>query len=125
MNLREVSNPKIDVKLINNSPYISIYTSIEGSINSSGEQFDYTNTDNIIKLENSANEYFENLLKEYLYKISKEYDSDIAGFSGYLKAKFLTTDLFNKINWNDIFKDSYFDVKVKTKITSSQLFNRE
>lgn len=125
INLNKASPPLIDVDLINNTPFISIDISVKGSINSSGEQFDYTSLDNIKRIEQATNEYLESLLKEYLYSISKGYNSDVSGFGGLLSAKFLTIDDFNKVHWNEIFKDSFFDVKVETKITSSHLFNKE
>ena len=35
------------------------------------------------------------------------------------------TEEFNKIHWDKIFKDSFFDVKVETSLNSSNLFNRK
>ena len=102
-----------------------IDVTLEGSINSSGEQFDYTNFENINAVEKATNEYVESLMNEYLYLISKDYNSDIGGFGGKLALKFMTTDEFNKVHWSEIFKDSYFDVEVTTSITSSHLFHKE
>lgn len=125
LNLRKNTKAMIDVNLINNTPFISIQFSVEGSINSSGEDFNYTILDNIKAVEQSANEYLEGLLKEYLYMISKEYDSDIVGFGGMLASKFPTADEYEKIHWDEIFKDAYFEINVDTSITSSHLFNKE
>lgn len=125
LNLKKNTTPIIDVSLINHTPFITINASIEASINSSGEQFDYTVPENIKLVEQAANQYLNGLLKEYLYIISKEYNSDIAGFSGMLASKVLTADEFEKVHWNEIFQDSYFEVNVDTKITSSHLFNKE
>lgn len=125
INLKKNSPPIIDVNLINNSPYITIEIFVDGSINSSGEEFDYTNLNNIKKVEEASNKYIENLLKEYLYSISKDYNSDISGFGGILASKFLTADDYDKVHWNEIFKDSFFEIHVDTKIQSSHLFNKE
>lgn len=125
LNLKRIKSPDIDVSLINNTPLISIDLCIQASIDSSGEEFDYTNTKNIKTVEEATNKYLEQLIKEYVYKITKDYNSDVAGFGGYLASKYLTNDKFEKVYWNEIFKDSYFDVKVNTTITSSHLFNKE
>jgi len=125
LNLRKTGNPIIDINLINNTPFIKITAYLEGSINGSGEQFDYTSSENIKLVEKATNEYLESLMNEYLYIISKKYNSDIAEFGGRLASKFSTIDEYNKIHWNEIFKDSFFEVEIKTTITSSQLFNKE
>lgn len=125
INLEKTTDPIVDVDLINNTPFITIHISVEGSINSSGEEFDYTAPENIKKIELATNKYLESLLKEYLYSISKNYNSDVTGFGGILSSKFLTAKEFDKVHWNEIFKDSFFKVTVDTKITSSHLFNKE
>lgn len=125
LNLRKITTPNIDVNLINNTPFISIQVDIEASINSSGEQFDYTILENIKLVEKSTSEYLESLINEYLYTISKDYNSDIAAFGGFLSSKFATTEELQKVHWNEIFKDSSFEVDVNTRITASHLFNKE
>ncbi len=125
INLEKTTPPIIDVHLINNTPFITIKISVQGSINSSGEEFDYTAPKNIQKIEFAANTFIENLIKEYLYSISKKYNADVTGFGGLLSAKFMTVNEFHKAHWNEIFRDSFFEVSVDTKITSSHLFNKE
>lgn len=125
LNLKKTTNSVIDVSLINHTPLISVDISIEGSIDSSGEEFDYTHTENIRKVEESCNTYLEKLIREYLYSISKDYHSDIVGFGGILASKFLTEDEYSKVHWNEIFQDSFFEINVNTRITSSHLFNKE
>ena len=106
-------------------PLISINIFPEGNILSSGKSFDYTNTDNIKIVENAVNSYIKTNTKEYLYKITKEYNSDIVGFKGAFKSKFLTETDFDKTHWDEIFKDSIYEVSVNTLINSSSLFNKE
>ena len=125
VNLRKVKSPEVSVKLENNTPFIKINLSLQGSINSSGEEFDYTNPGNIQKVETSCNQYIEALINTYLNKIVKEYHSDIVGFGGMLSSKYLTLDDFEKIHWNDIFENSNYEIHVHTQITSSQLLNKE
>lgn len=115
----------ISIDVINGTPYISITIFPEGTVRSSGSSFNYIEDKNITTLENTTNSYLENLLKEYLYNISKKYNSDIAGFKALYKSKFFTRDEFEKIHWNDIFQDSFFEVKVNTRINSSNLYSKE
>ena len=125
LNLHQTVSPNIDIILINSTPYINIDIQLDANISSSGKSFDYTKIENIKLVEQSANNYLQNLLKSYLYKISNDYKSDIIGFGEILSIKYLTSDDFDRIHWNEIFKDSVFDVNVKTRINSSYLFNKE
>ena len=118
-------NTDIDIEIINGSPLISITAYPEGTIRSSGSSFNYINNKNIKVVESTVNSYFEILLKEYLYNISKKYNSDIVGFEGIYRANFLTKNEFNQYHWDEIFQDSFFDVKINSKINSSNLFNKE
>lgn len=79
LNLLRTTSPIINVELINNTPFVTINIDIEGSINSSGEQFDYTLLENIRTIEVATNEYLKSLINEYLYSITKDYNSDVAG----------------------------------------------
>lgn len=115
----------INVSLVNNSPFIEIDIYPKCYIRSSGKKYDYTTTKNIEKLENATNAYLENIVKNYLYVITKKYNSDIVGFGKKLSSKYLTLDEFDKIHWNDIFSNSFYKVNVHTKITSSKLFNKQ
>ena len=76
-------------------------------------------------IKNAVDKYLSNLIKDYLYKISREYNSDIAYFSEILSTKYLTVQEFNKVPWENIFKDSVFEVSVNSSINSSYLFNKE
>ena len=67
----------------------------------------------------------EKLVKNYLYTISKKYNSDVTGFKALYKGNFFTREEFDKIHWDDVFQDSFFDVTINSKINSSNLFNKE
>ena len=125
LELKPIKAPDIDVNLVNNTPFVNINLDFQGDISSSGENFDYVTSNNLESVEITANQYIEKLIKDYLYTITKEYNSDISTFQGILASKFLTEDEFDKVHWNEVFKDSYFDVNVNTKITATHLFNRE
>ncbi len=115
----------IDIDLINGTPFVCIDVYPEGSITSSGKTFDFINYDNIKSVEDATNKYLESLIKEYLYNISKNFNSDIIGLGGLYKAQFLTEEEFDKIEWEKIFQDSFFKVEVHSIVNSSNLFNKE
>lgn len=115
----------LNIDVINGTPYIAIDVYPEAFISSSGRNFDFTNSDNIKLVENETNAYLTEIIKNYLYDITKKYNSDIIGFGCLYKSKFLTEEDFNKIEWKKIFQDSFFEVNVNSKINSSNLFNKE
>lgn len=125
LNINLYKNTDISIDIVNNSPVISLDIYPEGSILSSGEKYDYTDSENIKKAELSANNYINEIVKNYLYKISKDFNSDIVGFSGIYSATIPTKDEFDKVHWNNIFQDSFFKISVKTHINSNSLFNRQ
>jgi len=118
-------NTNIDINIINGSPLISLSVYPEGTIRSSGSVFNYIDNTQITTVEHATTAYLEKILKDYLYTISKKYNSDIVGFKGIFQASFLTKEDFDNVHWDEIFQDSFFDIEFKTKINSSNLFNKE
>ena len=116
---------EIKIDLINGSPFISLTVYPEGTIKSSGSIFNYIDDNNIKSVETATSNYLEKILKDYLYTITKQYNSDIVGFKGIYQSRFLTKEEFDKVHWDEIFQDSYFNISLKTKINSSNLFNKE
>ena len=118
-------NTEIKIDVINGSPFIILTIYPEGTIRSSGSIFNYIDNNNITSVEHATTNYLEKILKDYLYTISKKYNSDIVGFKGIYQSTFTTKEEFSKIHWDEIFRDSYFKINLKTKINSSNLFNKE
>lgn len=118
-------NTEIYINLINGSPLISIIAYPEGTIKSSGSIFNYIDNEKITSVENATSNYLKKILEDYLYSISHKYNSDIVGFKAICQSQFVTKEEFDKINWDSIFQDSFFDIELKTKINSSNLFNKE
>ncbi len=116
---------EVAINIINGTPYIELTVYPKGAIRSSGSIFNYINNDNINKLETATNNYLKKVITDYLYSISKEYNTDVIGFKGICQSKYLTEDEFDKVHWNEVFQDSFFDVNVKSEINSSNLFNKE
>lgn len=128
-NLMDISisleKTKIDVSIINNTPFIKIDSEIVGKVKSSTNDFDYSSLESISIIENYLNDYLSSLINTYVYKISREFNSDICYFGENLATKYKTLEEFEKIHWDEIFKDTVFDISVKSKIHSSYLFNQE
>lgn len=106
-------------------PYISSDISLNGSITSGSLDFDYSNKENIAKIENSVNNYISELCVSSFNKLSKEYNSDISKFYQYLSYKYLTKQDLEKVNWVNVFKDSVFTVNCSCEILSSYLFLKQ
>ena len=115
----------ISIDIINGSPLISLSVYPEGTIRSSGSIFNYIDDSKITTVENATTTYLEKILKDYLYTISKKYNSDIVGFKGICQYSYLTKEEFDLIHWDEIFQDAFFEIEFKTKINSSNLFNKE
>ncbi len=123
MYLYTKSNPKINVKLINGSPYISVKLKLEAKILSLDENSNYITELRLNDISNSANQYITNLISDYLYKTSKEYESDINQFGKYTLKLFSTTNDFENYNWLENYKNSFFDVNIDTNVQSALLLS--
>ena len=113
------------LNIINNTPFISCDIFIAAEIATSGKHFDYTSSENIKIVENTTEKYLKYLITDYLYILSKEYNSDILNFKNMYSRKCLTNQDFEKVHFDDVYKDSYFDVNVQVDISSTHLFERE
>ena len=119
------NNSEIYVDLVNNTPYISINIYIESALANTYFDFDYTSRDNIEILENATSKYLQELILDYLYEISHTLNTDICGFKNKLANNYLTTEEFNQINWEKIFRDSYFEVNVENTLNYNGLFIKD
>lgn len=115
-------NTKNKVKLVNKSPFIETNVYIIASITAVSLSTDYSKLKHINIIEDYVSSYIESNISNLLYKTSKYYKSDVVGFGKNLTYKFLTIDDWKKLNWSDLYKDSFFKVKVETKIKSGSLF---
>lgn len=112
------------VKLINNYPYIKTNTEITARILSLTNGIDYTDKENLKKVEEYANNYLETQIKKYLYKTSKELRSDIAGFGKELRKGYLTLAEFYQSDWLNNYENAFFDVNIKANVIDSYLFTK-
>jgi len=125
ISLKLKKDTKIDSNIVNNYPYIKINSFLEYSIESSTNSFNTKSIEDVEILEKYVNNYLEELIKNFLYTISHVYNTDICNFENYLSSKYLSEDDFKKIHWSDIYKDSFFEVKVNGMISNGGLFSED
>lgn len=111
----------VTVDIVNGSPYIIFSEKFVGKIYSASKDKEYLNAEEIKNLSDLSNKYLENILKNYLYKTSATYGSDINDFGRYALSKFLTIDQFNEYDWKNNYKNSTFKVSVDTQVQTGFL----
>lgn len=116
------STPKISVDFINNSPFVQVDLKINAKI-LSGNSSNSLDANYLNSITEELNSYLTDITLDYLYTISKEYNSDIAGIGKYATKKFWTISDFENYNWLDNFKDCFFDVNVDSNVISELLLN--
>ena len=121
--IHQKKKPKINLDFINGTPYISIEVFLEGYGLTLNKHIDYSSPVTLEQINKSAEQYLKSELENYLYKTSKEFKSDIAGFGKYALSKYLTIDKWHKSNWLENYKNSFFDVTVNVNIKSGYEFN--
>lgn len=119
--LQLVKHPKHKVNLVNGSVYIDSNISLEARILSMDENSNYLSEEEVSRLEKAINSYMTSKVYDYLYKISKEYNSDIDGFGSYVVRNFTTYEEWKNFNWLQNFKNSFFNVTVNTTVKSSYI----
>ena len=112
------------VELVNNSPYISTDIKINAKILSSEKNSNYFEKDNLELIKNYASSYVKSNVENYLYKTSKEFKSDIAGFGKYMLPKYLTWQDWIDSDWSNNYENAFFDVSIETNIQSGYLYNK-
>ena len=115
---------KINVDIVNGSPYIKIDGAFNAKVYSMDENASYLNPDVLASLSNTCNRYLEDVLLSYLYKTSVEFKSDISGIGKYALSNFSTNTEFKNYNWVDNYVNSTFKVTVNTTVDSGFLLNK-
>ena len=122
--IKEIKKPKINCSLINNYPFIEINLFLEYDILSSSYNINLNSITENELLEQSINNYLEEIILNFLYEISHQYNVDICNFENKFSANYLTLEEFDKINWNSIYKDSYFNINIKGTIKDFGIFSK-
>ena len=122
--ITEQKSPKISVKLINGTPFIELDINILANILSLDENLDYSSEENLKIIESSTNSYLEQKILSYLYKTSKEYNSDIANLGRHIIKNYSTWNDWIESDWLYNYQNSFFKVNLNTTIQSGQLFTK-
>ena len=117
-------SPKINVKLINGTPYIECNISLNANILSLDKNSNYSDEKNLETIKNYTDSYLEKSILSYLYKTSKEYKSDIDNFGKYVLNNYLTWNDWENSNWLSNYQNAFFTVNVDTTIYSGQLYTK-
>ena len=112
---------QIDINIINGTPFIKTNIIANARISSINDISQEMSEERLKRIEESAANYLKELLYNYLYKTSKEYHSDIAGFGKYALKEFKTNTEFEEYNWLSHYQDAFFEVNTKVKIKSGFL----
>ncbi len=121
LRVRLINDTKNKVKLTNTGPYITSKVRLEARILTMDENSKYLDDKNVEQIEKYASAYVKDQIQKYLYKVSKEYNSDIDGFGKYATKNFLTWNDWTNYSWLDNYKNSFFNVDVNVKVKSGYI----
>lgn len=122
INLKKPTKNK--VRIINDYPYITSKVWVTGYVLNVNDSLDLTDKEYVQEINNVVSAYLNYCISSYLYKTSKEFHSDIDDFSSYILINYLTKDDWEKADWVNNYKNSFFKVTVDCNIISSNLFNK-
>lgn len=114
-------NTSIKVDTTTQTPYIEISCKFAGRIYSMTENSKYLSPDVLDSISKSCDNYLESLFTNYLYKTSKEFNSDINSFGTCALKNFFTTKDFENYKWLESYKDAFFKVKINSSVKSGML----
>ena len=118
--IRQYTPTKINVDVKDKVPKVDITLFINAHFEASNSTTDYLNPENKLKLKKAIQEKITSNIYEYLNEI-KKLDSDIVGIGKYAKVKCLTWEDYEDLHWQEIFKNSEFNVKVEVDLDISRI----
>ncbi|MBE5822411.1 MAG: Ger(x)C family spore germination protein [Clostridiales bacterium] len=120
-NLSKWKNTESSVSFIDGTPLIKVKAYINANILSINLNVDYMNNKNISKLEDELEYIMETGMKNYLYKTSKVFRSDISGFGQDAVKNYITWSEWKESNWLDMYQFAYFNVDFDINIDRTGL----
>lgn len=117
-------NFKAKVNIINGSPFIEANCKFEGKITSMKSNSNYLSNEKLTIISESANSYLKSIFNDYLYKTSKDFNSDINGFGKFCLNNYETMKDQLDFKWLSNYKNSTFKINFKTKIQSGMLLTK-
>lgn len=115
---------KINVNIENNIPTFTINIESQGTIGGQIGKGNLITRNNIETIEKATEEVLNNEVSKALYKIQKEYKSDIIGFAEITNKKYPNYWKENEDNWNQIFVKAPIEIKINFEIKRHGLINK-
>lgn len=115
---------KCSVSQINSSPLININVYLIGYGLSLDSSISYDSDDSLKDIKLYGEKYIKEQIEHYLYKTAKEYNSDIAGFGKYSIKNYLTIQEWEKANWLENYKNSFFNVNLDLNVKAGSMFSK-
>ena len=114
-------NTNVTVDTSTPAPYIKIKCEFRGRIYSMSKDSKYLSPEVLNSISNYCNSYLKNNFSDYLYKTSKNFNSDIDGLGKYSLQNFFTSKQFEQYSWLENYKNAFFDVEIDTSVKSGML----
>ena len=113
--------PKIDIQIVNGSPFVHLTLNLEGRILSVDSDSQYDSEEKLNELSTAASKHINAAVTNYLYKTSRELKTDIDGLGKHALTLFLTEPDFESYDWLRKYRDATFDVNVNVNVKSAFL----
>lgn len=111
------------VSFVNGYPFVECNVDITGDVQTMEPSIDLNNSEHVNILNSYVNTYLEDTISSYLYKTSKEFKSDIAGFGKYVLPRYSTWNEWIDSDWLNNYQNAFFKVTVNTNIQGGYLFS--
>ena len=112
---------KINLDITNGAPHAKIDINLTGKISSVSNNSDYDDNNQLSTISNSVNNYLESIISSYLYRTSREFNSDINNIGRHGRSQFLTLNDYENFDWLENYKNCTFEVNVDTNVKSGFL----
>lgn len=112
VNITQTGKAKIKVDTNGNRPRIDVKIPLNIVVlDTPAGEYDYLNSNYISSVKKKVTEVLDKKMENYINKIQKEYNTDLAEFYKYSRKNFLTAKEYNEYNFKEKFKDAKIDVK--------------
>ena len=119
--LNKKRNATRKVSFVDGRPIISLEVNLQANIISVSKNLNYQNERTIDGTRAHLEYIITKNLKNFLYETTDTFGSDICGFGKLAAKNYATIEQWNKSNWLEMYRYSYFNVKVNVDIEKSGL----
>ena len=124
LSIRMNHNVKINVDTSSDTPIVNIKICLDTKILNILDNVDYNNQETIKIISDKTSHHIEKLISDYLYKCSREYDTDLNNIYKFALKHYLTYDEWKSYNWEDKFKNAIFNIEVDNEITPNLIVSK-